>query len=62
MRFTLTIDMENAAFVPGRARELRRILREKANDIRLIDVGDSGRIRDVNGNTVGEWAVTEDGQ
>jgi hypothetical protein len=63
MRFTLTIEMDNAAFDRSPGTELSRILRElnsklyREHDIRP---NESGKVRDVNGNTVGEWAVTED--
>lgn len=61
MRFVLTIDCNNAAFVdpvyPGedgdRRDEVARILRDAAE--RVMD-GDAGNLRDINGNTVGSWA------
>lgn len=57
MRFTLSIDMDNAAF--ENAFELNRI---------LLDVAEKATqgpchaqsVRDINGNRVGQWKVTED--
>jgi hypothetical protein len=60
MTFTLTVDLDNAAFdEPG---ELARILRKAAHQVE-----DEGSrfgspvvcpVRDVNGNTVGSWEVS----
>lgn len=59
MEFKMTVNMDNAAFDRGDGRELARILREVAD--RLADVQEgSGSVRDVNGNKVGEYEITED--
>lgn len=62
MKFTLKIDMGNAAFEDaGNGIELARILREAAQklyDMGEVVRGETDRLRDINGNTVGEWKVT----
>ena len=59
MEFTLRVEMDNAAFEnPG---ELARILRALADVLADgVQPGDSDNVRDANGNTVGEWDVSED--
>lgn len=61
MKFTLEIDMDNAAFEDGY--ELSRILNEVAYDHSGVtnDSGFTGEgfIRDINGNTVGRWEITD---
>ena len=56
MRFACKIEMDNAAFDDELASELAQIL------LRIpprICSGDSaGDLHDINGNTVGQWAVT----
>jgi hypothetical protein len=54
MKFTLEIEMDNAAF--GDPSELSRVLRQCATDVADLD-RDDGRLRDINGNTVGRWSV-----
>jgi len=56
-KFTLSIDCDNAAFGEDKAREVSRILFELAASISpgLMD-DDDGKLRDVNGNTVGRWS------
>ena len=73
MKFTLSIDCDNAAFeaddetstfMPG---ELARILQNLAAGFRddaertgiPCAVGESGDLRDLNGNRVGKWEVTQ---
>ena len=59
MTFTLTVEIDNAAFEDGD--ELVRILRRVALQVE----GEGSRfgspvvcpVRDINGNTVGEWKV-----
>lgn len=53
MKFTMTVDMSNAAFAdPG---ELTRIIREVA---RRPEEGERyGDLKDINGNIVGTWKV-----
>lgn len=64
MKFTLTINMDNAAFGDWPAPELRRILRNAADQVH-VDPHDTrvganeGSLRDINGNTVGRWEITE---
>lgn len=56
-RFTLSIDMDNAAFTDDPRGALADIVHDVAQDD--LQWGDIGTIRDVNGNTVGHWEVTE---
>jgi hypothetical protein len=55
MKLTIRIEMGNAAFED--AGELGRILHELADKVAAGAVHDEGKIRDANGNTVGEWSV-----
>jgi hypothetical protein len=58
-RFTLTIACDNAAFDDNKAAEVARILIELAE--RLNDGPEdatSGKLLDLNGNTVGFWNFT----
>lgn len=61
MRFTLTIECDNAAFgesVTPRQRETVRVLRAVAE--RIAKGGDSdGKCMDANGNTVGRFGFEE---
>ena len=66
MRFTLSFDMDGAAFDGGdnAADEVMRILHATAAkvDHRMMlgfDLG-GGYVRDMNGNTIGEWEVIDD--
>jgi hypothetical protein len=71
MRFTLTIKCDNAAFSDdgdddnrqtgnaARAREIARILRDLAADMVHDTEDDGGKLRDINGNTVGSWSFSE---
>lgn len=60
MTFTLRIDTDNAAFgeyEDATRAEVSRLLRVVATVVNNDQAGaSSGRIRDVNGNTVGQWA------
>jgi hypothetical protein len=59
--FTLSIRTDNAAFEPERGSEVARILRHLAD--RLEGCGhypNTGRVKDGNGNTVGEFTLTEE--
>mgnify|MGYP001562065249 CR=1 FL=1 len=70
MRLTLTIELDNAAFHPSEVEEygghadgaeVASILRHAAlwaEALELLDDGDSKRLMDANGNTVGRVAVT----
>jgi hypothetical protein len=53
--FSLTIETDNAAFDPDAGAELARILAELAGKLDPLPGPASGRLRDVNGNTVGRW-------
>lgn len=56
MRFRCDIDMQNDAF--ENPEELISILREQV--IKKIEENNTGnRVRDSNGNTVGQWAFYE---
>lgn len=56
--FQLHFDTSNEAFSDSPAREAARILRKVA---RRLESGETdGRIRDVNGNTVGRFDLTEE--
>jgi hypothetical protein len=62
MQLTVTITMGNDAMQTGEdlADALRRVAKE-VEDLRMTEAHAerlSGRIRDVNGNTVGGWSVT----
>lgn len=63
MRVTITIDCDNAAFEADPGAEIARILRQLATDtVRTsepYDALDSRKLRDINGNTVGQVEVTE---
>lgn len=67
MRYTLTIDMDNAAFRDeggdmgsgARGWEVARLLREAAADTETgLDPGVRAPLVDFNGNRVGHWEVT----
>lgn len=59
---TITLDTENAAFtVENEAEAVYHILREIAVAWRVWGLSDYV-IRDVNGNTVGECIVSEEGE
>lgn len=51
-RFTLSFDTDTAAFDYDRTVEVARILRQTAD---AVLSGGSTAVRDLNGNTVGEW-------
>jgi hypothetical protein len=59
MRFTLEIELGNDAMQTGY--NVARAMREASNHVAELvkkDLpGAEGRIRDVNGNTVGKWQV-----
>lgn len=56
MKFNLSIDCDNAVFEDQPATEIARILRSVAHRVTTGGIG--GNVRDLNGNTVGGWAVT----
>jgi hypothetical protein len=59
MKFSLTIELGNDAM--QNASDVARALRKLAGkiDLREFDKIDGGKIMDVNGNSVGEWEVSE---
>lgn len=62
MDFILKINTDNEAFSGSPGRELSRIMRKLASRIEdgiLDDQASAGRLMDANGNTVGEWEITE---
>lgn len=62
MTFRLEIHCENAAFGDDaleRCMEVARILRALSYDMLAKD--DAGKLRDLNGNTVGEWSFGTEG-
>jgi hypothetical protein len=61
MEITIKINLDNAAFEKnGNDVELSRILEEFARSCYFAKLEESkGNLRDVNGNKVGTWEVTE---
>lgn len=57
MDFYLHINMDNAAFDENRVGELQRILLNVAG---RLEGGYPGTVRDINGNTVGQFDIKED--
>lgn len=57
MNFTLSFTMDNAAFEDEPATESARILRDIAEKVEAGHGG--GKIRDINGNSIGTWSVEE---
>lgn len=55
MKFLMRFDMDNAAFEDAPELEAVRILEDVATRIRQGAAG--GNVRDVNGNTVGKFAI-----
>lgn len=58
MRFTVEIDSDDEALTTYPTHELSRILREIAD--RIEDGRTDGPVRDINGATVGTFALTTD--
>ena len=57
MTFSLEIECDNAAFETGLRYEIERIVRRALDDLK--DGAIDGKLRDVNGNTVGEWSLED---
>ena len=63
MSFSMRIDLMDDAFSDRQgkinAHELANTIRRTAHDIegRQAQLGDEGKVRDLNGNSVGEWIV-----
>jgi hypothetical protein len=53
-KYTITIDLGNAAFEAQEGLEVSRILRSLANACEVNGVATATSLRDVNGNTVGQ--------
>lgn len=59
-RFTLVFDLQTDAFADDPQMEISRLLRTTAASVeRYGSVGGPGehKVRDSNGNTVGEWSI-----
>ena len=57
MNLKININLDNAAFEDEG--EISRILRKLADKISYDGSIDSGKIIDINGNSVGTWEITE---
>lgn len=61
MKLRITIAMDNEAFEPTAGTEAARILRDLADKIEISNLTDGYdrkvNLRDINGNTVGEFTV-----
>lgn len=55
LKFTMKVDMDNAAFQDNTAAELARILRLTAAHVEKYNTG--GKVLDLNGNTCGTWKI-----
>lgn len=58
MAFKMEFSTGNAAFEEDGNYEIARILRKVADQVILGET--EGIARDINGNTVGEWSLTEE--
>lgn len=60
MKLKLEIKMDNAAFEENAGSEVARILRQIADEVDCRDLlpGEEIRLRDINGNTVGQAKIT----
>lgn len=56
MKFSLTIDMDNAAFADDPHYSLIRIIDTLRSQ--LVAARDNGACMDINGNRVGAWEIT----
>lgn len=61
MTFKIIINMDNDAFWEEPMTEIARILRQAADKAEDRGLVGSGLVRDVNGNTVGQWSIEESG-
>lgn len=69
MTFSIKINLDNAAFTEDPGYEVQRMFQELAELVLALTAkldrgvptgmakGDRGTLRDVNGNTLGEWRV-----
>jgi hypothetical protein len=64
MELRITINMDNAAFGYDASNEVSGILHRLAEKTEMdywdLAPGDTCKLIDANGNTVGEWEVTDD--
>ena len=58
MKFTMEVNMDNAAFEDSPENELARILSVAAEQVKASYMGRA--CQDINGNTVGQWNVEDD--
>lgn len=62
MKFRMEIRCGNAAFEPVAGAEIARILRQlarKLDDMEVAEAPLGASLRDVNGNTVGDWSFSD---
>lgn len=59
MKYTITINCDNAAFDPEPEIEVSRILKKLADDVVMHDFQTKIILRDINGNRVGESEATQ---
>lgn len=59
MKFIITLNTDSAAFEERGEAEIRRVLREAAEQI-TDETASGGSVRDVNGNTACTWTCEED--
>lgn len=60
MTVTINLNCDNATFSEDAGSEIARILRELADTFEQgLEPGDRARLRDINGNKVGECRVIE---
>ena len=57
MNFKLEIKCDNAAFEPDARREISRILSRAASHLENPIDENTGILRDINGNRVGQWSL-----
>jgi len=58
-QFTLQINMNNDAFADYPITELVECVKEVAENIELSNsLNQHGNIKDINGNTIGKWEIT----
>jgi hypothetical protein len=55
MKFEMSFDMDNAAFEDQPATEAGRIINQTAR--KLMNGETEGKVRDINGNIIGQWSV-----
>jgi len=59
--FNLSIEMDSDAFAQYGGAEVQRILAKASEQVQYgAGEGDTGTLRDSNGNTVGTWEIVDD--